>query len=178
MKRVIKTVVISVVLIVIAATIIAIGMYSNGYECFASRYVSVNGEVLNYGGSFVLPANSDTVFKVKSAGFENTTWEYTVKILTNKNAGIEFTVNDESYKYVELDVTAYFDIEYTEDSFTIKQGDYSVENILKTKYGAGVKVTKESGEPYKLIISDKNNVGLLLNFTFMQIKVSPDKVVI
>ena len=119
--------IISWVLIVLTlvAGVGAIAYFTGGFTGeFKTFYISVNGkDILSSGKDYMASISEPLVVNVKYTFAEDGVNGYSVKVVPNALDGkdFEFMVDGEPYSYhAESDLTAGFDIEYNDASFTLK----------------------------------------------------------
>lgn len=118
--------VISWVLIVLLLVTVggAIAYFTGGFTTeFKTFYVNVDGkDILTSASGYTIDTSDPMTVNIKYTFAEDTINGYTVKVVPNAIPGkdFDFTIDGEVYSFqAESDLTAGFDIEYKETSFTI-----------------------------------------------------------
>lgn len=143
---------------------IATGVYSNGFESVQTRYIKADGAVVKKNGT-VKFSESDITFELTGTGFKAVDWgDYSVTITANAQAGVEFEVNGESYVFNDIDVTECFAIEKNSNSFTVKNGKYQLDNVLKTLYGENAEITSYNNGVAPYIVTVTASSGKQVKF--------------
>lgn len=140
------------VLLVVVAVIGFLAHFTDGFKGdVRTFYVTVNGkDVMTSAGGYEISETEPLEVGVKyTFGFlSGETKGYSVKVMPNKVEGknFDFTVNGETYSFfAEKDLTAGFDVEKGEKSFTITPEGGTVTDVIKKIY-AGEAVS--DCEPY------------------------------
>lgn len=112
------------VVLVLAAGIGAIAYFTGGFTGeFKTFYVNVDGkDILTSATGYDVSAANPMTVDVKYTFADDGANGYSVKVVPNALQGkdFDFTVNGEAYSFqAETDLTAGFDIEYGDTSFTI-----------------------------------------------------------
>lgn len=120
------------VLALIATAILLLGWYSNNFESFAPLY-------LKYGGAVVrgdrLPTDEQTVYEVKSAGFDKSPINFTVSV--QANADFSYVADGRYYRFARTgDLTGAFAIEKSENGFSFGTASFDLQTILARHHGA------------------------------------------
>ena len=165
-----------VILLVIVAVIGVFAHFTNGFTSdFKTFYVSVDGkDVMISGSGYAISENEPLSVDVKytfGAFNKNDTKDYSVKIVPNKieNSDFTYTVDGESKSFQsETDLTAAFEIEKGEKSFTVKPKGKSLTEVLTAFYDTEVTDCENKGytDMFTLIITSYNGeASVKLNFT-------------
>ncbi len=113
------------ILLIVVGAIGFLAYYTNGFTGGIKTFsVECNGkEVMTSSSGFEMTVNEPLTVKVKyTFGGENVSG-YSVKVVPNKLAGKDFDFKVDEYLYsyqAEKDLTDGFDVEYGENTFTIK----------------------------------------------------------
>lgn len=164
-----------VILLVIVAVIGVFAHFTNGFTSdFKTFYVSVNGkDVMISGSDYAISENEPLSVDVKytfGAFNQNETKDYSVKIIPNKieNSDFTYTVDGESKSFQsETDLTAAFEIEKGEKSFTVKPKGKSLTEVLTAFYGTEVTDCENKGytDMFTIIVTSYNGeASVKLNF--------------
>ena len=180
-----------VILLVIVAVIGVFAYFTNGFTSdFKTFYVSVNGkDVMISGSGYAISENEPLSVDVKytfGAFNKNDTKDYSVKIVPNKieNSDFTYTVDGEIKSFQsETDLTAAFEIEKGEKSFTVKPKGKSLTEVLTAFYGKEVTDCENKGytDMFTIIVTSYNGeASVKVNFAVAGkvIGVSFDKEVI
>ena len=163
------------ILLVIVAAIGVFAYFTNGFTTdFKTFYVSVNGkDVMTTQNGYVVtpsePLQVDVKYTFNFATDE--TKDYSVKIVPNKieNSDFTYTVDGESKSFQsETDLTAAFEIDKGEKSFTIKPKGKSLTEVLTAFYGTEVTNCENKGytDMFTIIVTSYNGeASVKLNFT-------------
>ncbi len=168
-----------VILLVIVAVIGVFAHFTNGFTSdFKTFYVSVDGkDVMISGNGYVISKNEPLSVDVKytfGSFNKNETKDYSVKIIPNKieNSDFTYTIDGESKSFqLETDLTAAFEIEKGEKSFTVKPKGKSLTEVLTAFYGTEVTDCENKGytDMFTLIITSYNGeASVKLNFTIAE----------
>lgn len=153
------------VLLVVVGVIGVIVRFTGGFTSdFKTFYVSVDGkDVLTTAGGFQAtktePLKVDVKYTFGSAGGDAS--GYSVKVVPNavENEDFDFTLNGDVYSYqAETDLTAGFEIERGETSFTItpKGGLTEILQAVYPSYEVGDCRDKSYKDMYALIVTSYN----------------------
>lgn len=153
------------VLLAVAGIIGVIVKFTGGFTSdFKTFYVSVDGrDVLTNAGGFEASVNEPLTVDVKytfgSAGGDAS--GYSVKVVPNavENKDFDFTLNGDVYSYqAETDLTAGFEIERGETSFTLtpKGGLTEILKAVYPNYEVGDCRDKGYKDMYALIVTSYN----------------------
>ena len=165
-----------VILLVIVAVIGVFAHFTNGFTSdFKTFYVSVDGkDVMISGNGYVIsesePLSVDVKYTFGSFN-KNETKDYSVKIIPNKieNSDFTYTVDGESKSFqLETDLTAAFEINKGEKSFTVKPKGKSLTEVLTVFYGTEVTDCENKGytDMFTIIVTSYNGeASVKLNFT-------------
>lgn len=164
-KTVGKIIAYVLVLLVVVGVIGVIVRFTGGFTSdFKTFYVSVNGkDVLTTAGGFQAtntePLKVDVKYTFGSAGGDAS--GYSVKVVPNavENEDFDFTLNGDVYSYqAETDLTAGFEIERGETSFTItpKGGLTEILQAVYPNYEVGDCRDKGYKDMYALIVTSYN----------------------
>ena len=165
-----------VILLVIVAVIGVFAHFTNGFTSdFKTFYVSVDGkDVMISGNGYVIsesePLSVDVKYTFGSFN-KNETKDYSVKIIPNKieNSDFTYTVDGESKSFqLETDLTAAFEIDKGEKSFTVKPKGKSLIEVLTAFYGTEVTDCENKGytDMFTIIVTSYNGeASVKLNFT-------------
>ena len=165
-----------VILLVIVAVIGVFAHFTNGFTSdFKTFYVSVDGkDVMISGNGYVIsesePLSVDVKYTFGSFN-KNETKDYSVKIIPNKieNSDFTYTVGGESKSFqLETDLTAAFEIDKGEKSFTVKPKGKSLTEVLTAFYGTEVTDCENKGytDMFTIIVTSYNGeASVKLNFT-------------
>lgn len=165
-----------VILLVIVAVIGVFAHFTNGFTSdFKTFYVSVDGkDVMISGNGYVIsesePLSVDVKYTFGSFN-KNETKNYSVKIIPNKieNSDFTYTVDGESKSFqLETDLTAAFEIDKGEKSFTVKPKGKSLTEVLTVFYGTEVTDCENKGytDMFTIIVTSYNGeASVKLNFT-------------
>ena len=165
-----------VILLVIVAVIGVFAHFTNGFTSdFKTFYVSVDGkDVMISGNGYVIsesePLSVDVKYTFGSFN-KNETKDYSVKIIPNKieNSDFTYTVDGESKSFQsETDLTAAFEIDKGEKSFTVKPKGKSLTEVLTAFYGTEVTDCENKGytDMFTIIVTSYNGeASVKLNFT-------------
>ena len=165
-----------VILLVIVAVIGVFAHFTNGFTSdFKTFYVSVDGkDVMISGNGYVISKNEPLSVDVKytfGSFNKNETKDYSVKIIPNKieNSDFTYTVDGESKSFQsETDLTAAFEIDKGEKSFTVKPKGKSLTEVLTAFYGTEVTDCENKGytDMFTIIVTSYNGeASIKLNFT-------------
>lgn len=165
-----------VILLVIVAVIGVFAHFTNGFTSdFKTFYVSVDGkDVMISGNGYVISENEPLSVDVKytfGSFNKNETKDYSVKIIPNKieNSDFTYTVDGESKSFQsETDLTAAFEIDKGEKSFTVKPKGKSLTEVLTAFYGTEVTDCENKGytDMFTIIVTSYNGeASVKLNFT-------------
>ena len=165
-----------VILLVIVAVIGVFAHFTNGFTSdFKTFYVSVDGkDVMISGNGYVISENEPLSVDVKytfGSFNKNETKNYSVKIIPNKieNSDFTYTVDGESKSFqLETDLTAAFEIDKGEKSFTVKPKGKSLTEVLTVFYGTEVTDCENKGytDMFTIIVTSYNGeASVKLNFT-------------
>ena len=165
-----------VILLVIIAVIGVFAYFTNGFTSdFKTFYVSVDGkDVMISGSGYAISENEPLSVDVKytfGAFNKNDTKDYSVKIFPNKieNSDFTYTVDGESKSFqAETDLTAAFEIDKGENSFTVKPKGKSLTEVLTAFYGKEVTDCENKGytDMFTIIVTSYNGeASVKLNFT-------------
>ena len=165
-----------VILLVIVAVIGVFAYFTNGFTSdFKTFYVSVDGkDVMISGNGYVISENEPLSVDVKytfGSFNKNETKDYSVKIIPNKieNSDFTYTVDGESKSFqLETDLTAAFEIDKGEKSFTVKPKGKSLTEVLTAFYGTEVTDCDNKGytDMFTIIVTSYNGeASVKLNFT-------------
>ena len=165
-----------VILLVIVAVIGVFAHFTNGFTSdFKTFYVSVDGkDVMISGSGYVISENEPLSVDVKytfDAFNKNETKDYSVKIIPNKieNSDFTYTVDGESKSFqLETDLTAAFEIDKGEKSFTVKPKGKSLTEVLTAFYSTEVTDCENKGytDMFTIIVTSYNGeASVKLNFT-------------
>lgn len=164
-----------VILLVIVAVIGVFAYFTNGFTSdFKTFYVTVGGkDVMTSSGGYKVttekPLQVDVKYTFNFATDE--TKDYSVKIVPNKieNSDFTYTVDGESKSFQsETDLTAAFEIDKGEKSFTIKPKGKSLTEVLTAFYGTEVTDCENKGytDMFTIIVTSYNGeASVKLNFT-------------
>ena len=165
-----------VILLVIVAVIGVFAHFTNGFTSdFKTFYVSVDGkDVMISGSGYAIsekePLSVDVKYTFGSFN-KNETKDYSVKIIPNKieNSDFTYTVDGESKSFQsETDLTAAFEIDKGEKSFTVKPKGKSLTEVLTAFYGTEVTDCENKGytDMFTIIVTSYNGeASVKLNFT-------------
>ena len=165
-----------VIVLVIVAVIGVFAHFTNGFTSdFKTFYVSVDGkDVMISGNGYVISENEPLSVDVKytfGSFNKNETKDYSVKIIPNKieNSDFTYTVDGESKSFqLETDLTAAFEINKGEKSFTVKPKGKSLTEVLTVFYGTEVTDCENKGytDMFTIIVTSYNGeASVKLNFT-------------
>ena len=165
-----------VILLVIVAVIGVFAHFTNGFTSdFKTFYVSVDGkDVMISGSGYTISDNEPLSVDVKytfGSFNKNETKDYSVKIIPNKieNSDFTYTVDGESKSFqLETDLTAAFEIDKGEKSFTVKTKGKSLTEVLTAFYGTEVTDCENKGytDMFTIIVTSYNGeASVKLNFT-------------
>ena len=165
-----------VILLVIVAVIGVFAHFTNGFTSdFKTFYVSVDGkDVMISGSGYTISDNEPLSVDVKytfGSFNKNETKDYSVKIIPNKieNSDFTYTVDGESKSFqLETDLTAAFEIDKGEKSFTVKPKGKSLTEVLTAFYGTEVTDCENKGytDMFTIIVTSYNGeASVKLNFT-------------
>lgn len=163
------------ILLVIVAVIGVFAHFTNGFTSdFKTFYVSVDGkDVMISGSGYVISENEPLSVDVKytfDAFNKNETKDYSVKIIPNKieNSDFTYTVDGESKSFqLETDLTAAFEIDKGEKSFTVKPKGKSLTEVLTAFYSTEVTDCENKGytDMFTIIVTSYNGeASVKLNF--------------
>ncbi|MBO5067622.1 MAG: hypothetical protein II988_04220 [Clostridia bacterium] len=161
------------ILLIVVGAIGFLAYYTNGFTGGIKTFsVECNGkEVMTSSSGFEMTVNEPLTVKVKyTFGGENVSG-YSVKVVPNKLAGKDFDFKVDEYLYsyqAEKDLTDGFDVEYGENTFTIKPKGNLTE-ILQAIYPNNV-VEDCSQYSYEnmfmlIVYSYDGESSVLLNFS-------------
>ena len=165
-----------VILLVIVAVVGVFAHFTNGFTSdFKTFYVSVDGkDVMISGSGYAISENEPLSVDVKytfGSFNKNETKDYSVKIIPNKieNSDFTYTVDGESKSFqLETDLTAAFEIDKGEKSFTVKPKGKSLTEVLTAFYGTEVTDCENKGytDMFTIIVTSYNGeASVKLNFT-------------
>ena len=148
-------------ILLLLAVITVIGVvahFTNGFTSdFKTFYVTIDGkDVMTSSGGYKVTAE---------------TKDYSVKIVPNKieNSDFTYTVDGESKSFQsETDLTAAFEIDKGEKSFTVKPKGKSLTEVLTAFYGTEVTDCENKGytDMFTIIVTSYNGeASVKLNFT-------------
>ncbi len=131
-------------ILVVLALVSAIGFiayFTGGFTSgFKTFYVEVDGkQIMTSANDYKIPAGESMTVDVKYTMSDEANG-YSVKVVPNKLAGkdFDFSLDGEVYSYqAEKDLTAGFEIEYGDTSFTIKPKG-TITDILRAVYPGSV----------------------------------------
>lgn len=159
------------------------GGFTSGFKTF---YVEVDGkQILTNASGYSIPVGESMTVDVKYTMSEEASG-YTVKVVPNQLAGkdFDFTLDGEVYSYqAEKDLTAGFDIEYGDTSFTVKPKG-TITDILKAVYpGSTVEDCRDFAydNMFTLVITSYDGESSVkVNFTVSEdvggITITPDHI--
>ena len=166
-------------ILLVLAVITVIGVvahFTNGFTSdFKTFYVTVDGKdvMTTYSGGYKVtvekPLQVDVKYTFNFATAE--TKDYSVKIVPNKieNSDFTYTVDGESKSFQsETDLTAAFEIDKGEKSFTVKPKGKSLTEVLTAFYGTEVTDCENKGytDMFTIIVTSYNGeASVKLNFT-------------
>ena len=165
-----------VILLVIVAVVGVFAHFTNGFTSdFKTFYVSVDGkDVMISGSGYAISENEPLSVDVKytfGSFNKNETKDYSVKIIPNKieNSDFTYTVDGESKSFqLETALTAAFEIDKGEKSFTVKPKGKSLTEVLTAFYGTEVTDCENKGytDMFTIIVTSYNGeASVKLNFT-------------
>ena len=113
------------IVLVLVAGVGAIAYFTGGFTGeFKTFYITVNDkDILTSASGYQVSVGEPLMVNVKYTFAEDGANGYSVKVVPNTLQGkdFDFTIDGEAYSYqAESDLTAGFDIEYSDNSFTIK----------------------------------------------------------
>lgn len=159
------------------------GGFTSGFKTF---YVEIDGDqILTSESGYKIPTGESMKVDVKYT-MSNEKSGYSVKVVPNKLAGkdFDFTLDGEVYSYHgEKDLTAGFDIDYGDTSFTIKPKG-TITDILSAVYpGSTVEDCRDFAydNMFTLIVtSHDGESSVKVNFTVSEdtegITITPDHI--
>lgn len=163
------------ILLVIVAVIGVFACFTNGFTSdFKTFYVTIDGkDVMTSSGGYKVTAEKPLQVDVKyTFNFAtDETKDYSVKIVPNKieNSDFTYTVDGESKSFQsETDLTAAFEIDKGEKSFTVKPKGKSLTEVLTAFYGTEVTDCENKGytDMFTIIVTSYNGeASVKLNFT-------------
>ncbi len=164
-----------VILLVIIAVIGVFAHFTNGFTSdFKTFYVSVNGkDIMTLGKGYVIAENEPLVVDVKytfGAFNKDATKDYSVKIVPNKIENCDFTyiVDGESKSFQsEKDLTAAFEIDKSEKTFTVTPKGKTLTEVLTAFYGKEVTDCENKcyADMFMIIVTSYNGeASVKLNF--------------
>ena len=171
------TKIITYILLVLAIiTVIGvIARFTNGFTSdFKTFYVTVDGKdiMISSGGYLVTNENPLKVDVKYTFNFVTDEMkDYSVKIVPNKieNSDFTYTVDGESKSFqLETDLTAAFEINKGEKSFTVKPKGKSLTEVLTAFYGKEVTDCENKGytDMFTIVVTSYNGeASVKLNFT-------------
>lgn len=161
------------IVLILVGAVGFLAYYTNGFTGgFKTFSVECNGkEVMTSASGFEMTESEPLTVKVKyTFGGENVSG-YSVKVVPNKLAGKDFDFKVDEYLYsfqAEKDLTDGFDVEYGENTFTIKPKG-NLTGVLQAIYPNNVveDCVKYSYENMFMLIvySYDGNSSVLLNFS-------------
>lgn len=164
--------------LVVAMAIGAIAFFTNGFTSdFSTFYLKVNGStVMQQKGDVVLPIDKPTKVDVVYAfgGVSDEASGYTVKVVPNVVEGQDFDIVIDGIPYSfqeEEDFTKGFDIQCSEDSFTILPKGNLNEVMAAVYEGAKVEDCVNLGYPdmFTLVVTSYNGEDeVRINFCLHQ----------
>ena len=165
-------------ILLVLAVITVIGViarFTNGFTSdFKTFYVTVDGKdiMISSGGYLVTNENPLKVDVKYTFNFVTDEMkDYSVKIVPNKieNSDFTYTVDGESKSFqLETDLTAAFEINKGEKSFTVKPKGKSLTEVLTAFYGKEVTDCENKGytDMFTIIVTSYNGeASVKLNFT-------------
>ncbi len=165
-------------ILLILAVITVIGViarFTNGFTSdFKTFYVTVDGKdiMISSGGYLVTNENPLKVDVKYTFNFVTDEMkDYSVKIVPNKieNSDFTYTVDGESKSFqLETDLTAAFEINKGEKSFTVKPKGKSLTEVLTAFYGKEVTDCENKGytDMFTIVVTSYNGeASVKLNFT-------------
>ncbi len=175
-KTVGKVVTYILVLLVLVAIVGLVVKFTGGFTSeFKTFYVSVDGkDVLTSANGFYMtpkePLTVDVKYTFAQAGGDAN--GYSVKVVPSviENKDFDFMLNGDVYSYqAETDLTAGFEIERSENSFTVTPKGATVTEILQAVYPTyTVGECSENGytDMYSLVVTSYNGkASVTLNFS-------------
>ncbi len=177
-------------ILVVLALVSAIGFiayFTGGFTSgFKTFYVEVDGkQILTNASGYSIPVGESMTVDVKYTMSDEASG-YSVKVVPNQLAGkdFDFTLDGEVYSYhAEKDLTAGFDIEYGDTSFTVKPKG-TITDILKAVYpGSTVEDCRDFAydNMFTLVITSYDGESSVkVNFTVSEdvggITITPDHI--
>ena len=177
-------------ILVVLALVSAIGFiayFTGGFTSgFKTFYVEVDGkQIMTSANDYKIPAGESMTVDVKYTMSDEANG-YSVKVVPNKLAGkdFDFSLDGEVYSYqAEKDLTAGFEIEYGDTSFTIKPKG-TITDILRAVYpGSAVEDCRDFAydNMFTLIVtSHDGESNVKVNFTVSEdtegITITPDHI--
>ena len=165
-------------ILLVLAVITVIGViarFTNGFTSdFKTFYVTVDGKdiMISSGGYLVTNENPLKVDVKYTFNFVTDEMkDYSVKIVPNKieNSDFTYTVDGESKSFqLETDLTAAFEINKGEKSFTVKPKGKSLTEVLTAFYGKEVTDCENKGytDMFTIVVTSYNGeASVKLNFT-------------
>ena len=163
---------------IVAVIILCVGFlarFTGGFTSdFKTFYVSVNGsDVMTSSGGYVITPNEPLSVDVKYTFAFGTEEKqgYSVKVVPNKvaNQDFDFSLNDDVYSFqAEKDLTAGFDIEYGDTSFSIRSKGTLTDTLqaVYPTYEVGNCDSKTYKDMFTLVVTSYNGESSVsLNFT-------------
>ncbi len=177
-------------ILVVLALVSAIGFiayFTGGFTSgFKTFYVEVDGkQIMTSANDYKIPAGESMTVDVKYTMSDEANG-YSVKVVPNKLAGkdFDFSLDGEVYSYqAEKDLTAGFEIEYGDTSFTIKPKG-TITDILRAVYpGSAIEDCRDFAydNMFTLIVtSHDGESNVKVNFTVSEdtegITITPDHI--
>jgi len=177
-------------ILVVLALVSAIGFiayFTGGFTSgFKTFYVEVDGkQIMTSANDYKIPAGESMTVDVKYTMSDEANG-YSVKVVPNKLAGkdFNFSLDGEVYSYqAEKDLTAGFEIEYGDTSFTIKPKG-TITDILRAVYpGSAIEDCRDFAydNMFTLIVtSHDGESNVKVNFTVSEdtegITITPDHI--
>lgn len=168
-KKIGKIIAYIILLLVVIFIGVFIAYFTGGFTSdFKTFYVTVNGKdsVLSYATDYEMSTDTAMNVEVKYT-FSRVNKDikgYSVKVIPNATAGkdFDFTIDDSVYSYqAESDLTAGFDIDYTETSFSIrpKGGIVEILSYVYPNYEIGDCRSSAYNDMYAMVVTSYNGAA-------------------
>lgn len=177
-------------ILVVLALVSAIGFiayFTGGFTSgFKTFYVEIDGEqIMTSANGYKIPIGESMTVDIKYTMSDEASG-YSVKVVPNQLAGkdFDFKLDEDVYSYqAEKDLTAGFDIEYGDTSFTVKPKG-TITDILKAVYpGSTVEDCRDFAydNMFTLVITSYDGESIVkVNFTVFEdvggITITPDHI--
>lgn len=162
--------------------VVGLGVYSNGYQSFRSRYITCGGQAIKVGSTVELKEQSSE-FTLTGAGFKFVSWgDYDIQITVNPDAQAVYTADETVGTLDDVEVTEFFGIERTGQAFSIE--NVSLQAIVERKLGTGATVTEmDTNKPQYIMTVTDGNSGKSYEYKLhatepISIEIDPDRIIV